>query len=129
MNVYTDVPAWAAPSDEARARFTQPALGEPADLALDGDGQLYVMESSENGRVLRFPRGPDGRYAECEAIVLPSQQKGRVSTAIEVDARGCLFVASRGTDIPDLLPGGQVFMRERSGKWYLVDYGPFAEFI
>ncbi len=121
------LPAWALIPDRSTAHWTESTFRRPADIAFDAAGRLYVAESGHGGRLLRFEPLYDG-VALAQNIITPWIEPDFGFTSVQVDAHNRLYVTMQKSDSETILPFGSVMMRDPAGDWWLVDYGPFAEF-
>lgn len=121
------IPNWAIRDDRSVEEWTQPGLRAPADIAFDVHGRMWVAESGRRGRLLRFEPVEDD-FAFAQTIVSPWLDDYLGYTGVEVDQHGRVYTTMQRPAGAGVLSFGRVAMREPDGEWYLVDYGPFAEF-
>ncbi len=129
FTITADIPIWARSEARPLSDWTSNDLRTPADIAFDASGSLWVAEAGQRGRLLRFHR-MEGQFAVAEAIVSPwlNESMGFSSVAVGPDQR--LYAVMQSTEMSDgdLLALGRVIVRQPSGEWRLIDYGPFARF-
>lgn len=125
--VSDEVPTWAISDQRPERQWTAPQFQSPSSLAFDPEGRLYVTESGRYGRLLRFEPLYDG-LAHAQVVTPPWIDDTHAFESVQVDAEGRVYASMRGGDPSSILAFGRVIMKETDGEWWMVDYGPFAEF-
>jgi sugar lactone lactonase YvrE len=127
FEVVRSVPVWAVLEDRGLADWTAGQFRDPVDIAFDAEGRLWVAEAGMRGRLLCFDRIED-QFGYARVIASPWLEESVGYTSVQVDRHGRVYTTMQRVDDPGLLTMGRVAMREPDGEWYLIDYGPFAEF-
>ncbi len=122
------VPQWAIRPDKDYEHWTENKLYSPAGIAFNATGDLYVCESRPNGRILKFERDVMGQYSSAQVVPVPWLYKPYAWKAIAVDDDDQLYVAGAVEAQENELTFGSVLARDTSTNWWVVDYGPFADF-
>jgi hypothetical protein len=126
FRVRDEIPLYALSKAHPRDFWTQAALREPVDLTITPQGFLYVIEGVENGRILKFDPLQEG-VLQASIIFSPWIDMPYAYSSITVDKHDRLYLTSRNTS-RTILAFGSVLFRATPTNWYLVDYGPFADF-
>jgi hypothetical protein len=118
---------WAISSQRPEEQWRAGALQKPETIHFGPDGRLYVAERGGGGRLLRFNRMED-QFVGAELLISPWLETSLGYNGVAVDASGQVLAGmQRATDNP-VLPFGRILMRDGRQDWFLVDYGPFADF-
>ncbi len=121
------MPSWAVTDTRSEENWVEASLRQPADVSFDRHGRLWIAESGAQGRLLRFEPF-ENDYLFGQIIVSPWIDDNLSYTSVAVDDAGRVFTAMHRVDMPGVLAFGRVLMRDMDAEWYLIDYGPFAEF-
>jgi|GEM_PF-1627904 len=120
------LPHWMTSGPHGADMWTQSRFIRPTALTFDDAGRMYVAEAGPLGRLLRFEPMHDG-LAFAHIVPCPWVDDAVGFTSVAVDDSGRVYTTMRRTD-GAVLSMGRVLMREPDGFWWIVDYGPFAEF-
>ncbi len=127
FEVREDIPSWAIRVERPLDLWLYARVRRPQDIAFDADGRLYVAESAAGGRLLCFEPATDGTVL-ATVVPTPWEDDEFGYTGVATDGMGRLYVSSRKSGAASILSFGRIMMRDESRQWWLVDYGPFAEF-
>ncbi len=121
------LPPWALTGERSLEEWTETTLRNPTGVDFDRHGRLWIAEGGQKGRLLRF-EPIEEEFAFAQVIVSPWIEDDLGYTSVQVDHRGRMFATMQRVDPHSVLSFGRVLMRDTDGEWFLVDYGPFAEF-
>ncbi|HBA82670.1 MAG TPA: hypothetical protein DCZ95_01125 [Verrucomicrobia bacterium] len=127
FQVNDDIPAWAFSVDRTVAFWTEPRFRAPVGLAFDHSGKIYVAEAGHGGRLLSFEPLSDG-LKMARAVPTPWIETSYGYTSVAVDEKGRVYTTAQESESGAILSFGSVLVREPDGIWWMIDYGPFAEF-
>ncbi len=127
FEVDEEIPLWAIGEHRPMDAWLHNRIHRPNGIAFDRDGGLYVAESAAGGRLLRFEPIHDGLLL-AGVVPTPWEDHAYGYAGVSVDSKGRIYVSSRKADGPSILSFGRIMMRDETNQWWLVDYGPFAEF-
>jgi len=125
ITINTDLPFWALTG--GKEMITNAYLHKPIDVAFDRDANLYVVESTAYGRLLKF-NGVSSNAVSAEVILTPWFNMTYGYTSIAVSTNNQLYLTAQNASSKTITMGS-VLARSSEGIWQLVDFGPFAEFV
>ena len=126
--VSSHVPRWAISDQMPLETWLAAKLEKPGPIAIASNGTLYVAEQIPLGRLLEFHPDEDGRYSEAIAVPVPWLDQEYQWRNLLVDSLDRLYVAGSDEIGSDFMKLGSVLMREAEGDWWVIDFGPFANF-
>ncbi|WP_157987997.1 NHL domain-containing protein [Jiangella endophytica] len=105
--------------DPDGGRALDASIHEPADIAVDGDGNVYVADTN-NDRVRRI--GTDGVITTVAGggEENPSSDEGQPGTSVDIDAPASVAVDSDGSVYFTLVEDGSVFEVGPDGTLHVV---------
>jgi len=121
-----DVPNYAITIKRNRAFWNSESLKAPESICFDNDGALLVAEGGGGGRILKFA-DIEGEPNAADIITTPWESKYHGTSSIQSNPEGDIYTTAIKLD-PDGLPFGNVLKRDKNNDWWLIDYGPFANF-
>ena len=123
----SDLPAHFRRNKEASEIWSQSGFREPLGVGFGLNGAFYVAEDGENGRLLVFDE-PVLTEAKARVMRTPWQQGDYGYSSLNFDKDGRMYVTARKNKPSRALPFGNVLMLDQVGAWWMLDYGPFADF-
>jgi hypothetical protein len=126
--VSTNLPRWAITPQIPRETWMASALQKPGPISISSNGTLYVSEQIPNGRILEFQSNEQGQYAEAKGVPVPWLDQEFQWRDLYADRLGRLYVVGADEVGSDFMKFGSALMRESDGNWWVIDFGPFANF-
>ncbi len=126
--VSNELPRWAVSEQVPVERWMAAALQKPGPVAISTNGNLIVAEQVPNGRLLEFFPDEQGRYAVAKGVPVPWLDQEFQWRDAQVDANGRLYIAGADEVGSDFMKFGSALVREPDGNWWVIDFGPFANF-
>lgn len=126
--VSTDLPRWAISEAVPFETWMSPALVKPGPIAFSTNGTLFVAEQIPHGRILEFRPNDQGQYTQAIAVPVPWLDQEFQWRDLQVDALNRLFIAGADEIGSDFMKFGTALVRESNGDWWVIDFGPFANF-
>lgn len=126
--VSTNLPRWAISDQIPRDKWMKAALEKPGALSVASNGNLFVAEQVPNGRVLEFSPNEQGQYAVARAVPVPWLDQEFQWRDLFCDKGGRLYIVGADEIGSDFMKFGSALMREPDGNWWVIDFGPFANF-
>ena len=126
--VSTNLPRWAYSAQMPREKWMAAALQKPGPLSISSNGTLYVSEQEPNGRILAFSANAAGQYAEAIGVPVPWLDQEFQWRDIQADRGERLYIVGADEVGSDFMKFGSALVREPNGDWWVIDFGPFANF-
>ena len=126
--VSEDLPRWAISDSMPLSAWMSPALNQPGPIAFSTNGTLFVAEQTPQGRILEFRPDAQGLYTQAIAVPVPWLDQEFQWRDLQVDALNRLFIAGADEVGSDFMKFGSALVREANGDWWVIDFGPFANF-
>lgn len=126
--VSEDLPRWAISDSMPLSAWMSPALNQPGPIAFSTNGTLFVAEQTPQGRILEFRPDAQGLYTQAIAVPVPWLDQEFQWRDLQVDALNRLFIAGADEVGSDFMKFGSALVRETNGDWWVIDFGPFANF-
>ena len=126
--VSEDLPRWAISDSMPLSTWMSPALNQPGPIAFSTNGTLFVAEQTPQGRILEFRPDAQGLYTQAIAVPVPWLDQEFQWRDLQVDALNRLFIAGADEVGSDFMKFGSALVRETNGDWWVIDFGPFANF-
>ncbi|HBA82669.1 MAG TPA: hypothetical protein DCZ95_01120 [Verrucomicrobia bacterium] len=118
--------------DGKRIRTDQ--LRNPEGIAFAANGDLYVVEDTPGGRLIRFAFNSEGLCKEGEVVHFPGAWQNYAWEGVDVGKNGEILMAgsdveslSRQADCPSLFSGAIVY-RDMEGNWWVPYQRVFSSF-
>jgi hypothetical protein len=118
---------------EGKRHRTDP-LRNPEGISFGPNGDLYVVEDTPGGRLIKFSFKGDGVCKDGEVIHVPGAWQNYAWEGVDVSKNGEILLAgsdveslSRQSDCPSLFSGAIVF-RDLEGKWWVPYQRVFSSF-
>ena len=125
--VADELPQWALTSEKPKSYWQCTSLREPGGIAFATNGGLFVLEGVPDGRLFEFSADAAGNYTLARVIPIAWLAKPFTWTQVKSAGDGMLFICGNVEDANQRF-FGSVLMRDPSGDWWVVDYGPFVKF-
>jgi len=126
--VTNELPRWAITPEVPREKWMSASLEKPGPITISSNGLLYVAEQEPNGRLLEFTPNEKGQFAVAKGIPVPWLDQEFQWRDIFADEGGRLFITGADEVGSDFMKFGSSLVREPDGNWWVVDFGPFANF-
>lgn len=126
--VTNELPRWAISSRIPREKWMAATLDKPGPITISSNGLLYVAEQIPNGRILEFTPNEQGQYAVAKGVPVPWLDQEFQWRDIYADAGGRFYIVGADEVGSDFMKFGSSLVREPDGNWWVVDFGPFANF-
>ncbi len=126
--VSTNLPRWAISSQMPLEKWMQAALQKPGSLSIASNGNLFVAEQVPNGRILEFSPNANGQYAVGQGVPVPWLDQEFQWRKVFCDRGGRLFIVGADEVGSEFMKFGSSLVREPDGNWWVIDFGPFANF-
>jgi len=126
--VSEDLPRWAISDSMPLSAWMSPALNQPGPIAFSTNGTLFVAEQTHQGRILEIRPDAQGLYTQAIAVPVPWLDQEFQWRDLQVDALNRLFIAGADEVGSDFMKFGSALVREANGDWWVIDFGPFANF-
>jgi len=126
--VTNELPRWAITPAVPKATWMAATLDQPGPITISSNGVLYVAEQIPNGRILEFTPDEQGAFTVAKGIPVPWLDQEFQWRDIFVDEMGRFFIVGADEVGSDFMKFGSALVREPDGNWWVVDFGPFANF-
>ena len=122
------LPRWALSPDMPMEKWMEPVLHRPGPISISTNGTLFVAEQVPNGRILEFRPNEQGQYAVARCVPVPWLDQEFMWRDLLVDPGDRLYIVGADEVGSDFMKFGSALMRETDGNWWVIDFGPFANF-
>lgn len=122
------LPRWAISSQMPTESWMDAQLHQPGPLTFSTNGNLFVAEQIPNGRILELFPNEQGLFSTAVCVPVPWLDQEFQWRNIFVDTIGRLFIVGADEIGGDFMKFGSALMREANGNWWVIDFGPFANF-
>ena len=114
-------------NNDEEASWSAAGFRSPYDIGFDSSNRFYVAEDGAGGRLLRFD---DFAASGAEATIVRTPLKGGDYgySSILFDPDDRFYLTARKNKPTREVPFGNVLMRDNHYSWWMIDYGPFADF-
>jgi hypothetical protein len=126
--VSEELPRWAISDAVPFDTWMSAALVKPGPVSISTNGTIFVAEQIPHGRILEFQPDDQGRYSLARAIPVPWLDQEFQWRDVYVDALDRLFIAGADEIGSDFMKFGSALVRQPDGNWWVIDFGPFAQF-
>ncbi|HAL91522.1 MAG TPA: hypothetical protein DCM68_00655 [Verrucomicrobia bacterium] len=126
--VSSNLPKWAISAQVPLDKWMSAALQKPGAISISSNGTLFVAEQEPNGRILEFSPNEQGQLAVAKGVPVPWLDQEFQWRDLYVDPFGRLFVVGADEVGSDFMKFGSSLVRELDGNWWVIDFGPFANF-
>jgi hypothetical protein len=122
------LPRWAISEEMPMDKWMEPVLHRPGPISISTNGTLFVAEQVPNGRILEFRPDDQGRYAVARCVPVPWLDQEFMWRDLQVDPGDRLYIVGADEIGSEFMRFGSALMRETDGNWWVIDFGPFANF-
>lgn len=122
------LPRWAITPQIPIEKWMSAALQKPGPITISTNGTLFVSEQDPSGRLLEFYPDANGRYAVAQGVPVPWLDQEFQWRDLQADRLGRLYVVGADEVGSDFMKFGSALVREPDGNWWVIDFGPFADF-
>jgi hypothetical protein len=122
------LPQWALSPDRAKSYWLSRTLRQPEGISLALNGRMYVVEGTPDGRLLEFIPDATGHYTAGRVIPIPWLYRNFSWKSVATARDGRLFISGSAREAGPGLHFGVILMRDAAEDWWIVDFGPFADF-
>ena len=122
------LPRWAITPQIPIEKWMSAALQKPGPISFSTNGSLFVAEQEPSGRLLEFFPDENGRYAVAQGVPVPWLDQEFQWRDLQADRLGRLYVVGADEVGSDFMKFGSALVREPDGNWWVIDFGPFANF-
>ena len=122
------LPRWAISAQMPLEKWMEAVLHQPGAMSISSNGTLFVAEQEPNGRILEFFPNEAGQYAVAQCVPVPWLDQEFQWRDLFVDTIGRLYIVGADEVGAEFMKFGSALMREADGNWWVVDFGPFANF-
>ena len=126
--VSTNLPRWAITEQTPYAKWMAAALQKPGPITISSNGTLFVAEQEPNGRLMEFYPDGQGMYATAVGVPVPWLDQEFQWRDLQADGIGRLYVVGADEVGSAFMKFGSSLVREPDGNWWVIDFGPFANF-
>ena len=126
--VSNELPRWAITTQIPKEKWLAATLQKPGSISIGTNGHLFVAEQEANGRILEFFPNEPGQYAVAKGTPVPWLDQEFQWRKVHADRGGRLYVVGADEVGSDFMKFGSALMREPDGNWWVIDFGPFANF-
>ena len=112
---------------EDAASWSEPGFRYPSGIGFARGNLLIVAEDGKGARLLAFDVASPSN-ASARVLRTPWQHGDYGYSSMTFDAEGRLYLTARKNIPSRTMPFGNVLMRDESALWWMMDYGPFADF-
>ena len=126
--VSTNLPRWAISAQMPQEKWMANKLDKPGPLSISSNGTLFVAEQQANGRILEFYANEQGQYAVAKGVPVPWLDQEFQWRDVYADRGGRLYITGADELGSEFMKFGSALMREPDGNWWVIDFGPFANF-
>ena len=127
-SVSTNLPRWAFSDQIPADKWLTATLSQPGAMSVTTNGHLFVTEQIPNGRILEFIPNEEGLLAVARGVPVPWLDQEFQWRNITVDSADRLYIVGADEIGSDFMKFGSALMRETDGNWWVIDFGPFADF-
>ena len=122
------LPRWAISPDMPMEKWMAPELQRPGPISITTNGTLFVAEQVPNGRILEFRPDEQGQYSVARCVPVPWLDQEFMWRDLFVDPGDRLYIVGADEVGSEFMKFGSALMRETDGNWWVIDFGPFANF-
>lgn len=122
------LPRWAISPSMPMSKWMEPVLHRPGPISISTNGTLFVAEQVPNGRILEFRPDAQGQYAVARCVPVPWLDQEFMWRDLFVDPGDRLYIVGADEVGSEFMKFGSALMRETDGNWWVIDFGPFANF-
>ncbi len=122
------IPRWAISTQVPLEKWMSASLQKPGPISISSNGTLFVAEQEPNGRILEFHPDEQGKFVVAKGIPVPWLDQEFQWRDLYCDPGGRLYIAGADEIGSDFMKFGSALMREPDGNWWVIDFGPFANF-
>ncbi len=122
------LPRWAISQQMPMETWMEAVLHEPGPISISTNGHLFVSEQKPNGRILEFLPNEQGQFAVAKCVPVPWLDQEFQWRDLFVDPGGRLYIVGADEVGSAFMKFGSALMREPDGNWWVIDFGPFANF-
>lgn len=126
--VSTDLPRWAISPQVPFEQWMSTTLRQPGPISISTNGTLFVAEQVPNGRILEFAPNEQGLFAVAKGVPVPWLDQEFQWRDLFATRDGRLYIAGADEVGSEFMKFGSALMREPDGIWWVIDFGPFADF-
>jgi hypothetical protein len=126
--VSANVPRWAITPQMPRETWLAAQIDKPGPISIASNGTLFVSEQKPNGRILEFLPDGKGQFAVAKGVPVPWLDQEFQWRDLFADRSGRLYIAGTDEVGSGLMKFGSALVREPDGNWWVIDFGPFANF-
>ncbi len=122
------LPRWAISEQMPLEKWMDATLHKPGAISISSNGTLFVAEQEPNGRILEFFPNEQGQFAVAKCTPVPWLDQEFQWRDLFADPGGRLYIVGADEVGSDFMKFGSALMREPDGNWWVIDFGPFANF-
>ena len=122
------LPRWAISERIPFNAWMAPTLQKPGPISISSNGTLVVSEQVPNGRILEFYPNEQGQFTAAKGVPVPWLDQEFLWRDIHADRIGRLYVVGADQEGSEFMKFGSALVREPDGNWWVIDFGPFADF-
>ena len=122
------LPRWAISPDMPMEKWMASELQRPGPISITTNGTLFVAEQVPNGRILEFRPDEQGQYSVARCVPVPWLDQEFMWRDLFVDPGDRLYIVGADEVGSEFMKFGSALMRETDGNWWVIDFGPFANF-
>lgn len=126
--VSEDLPRWAITPRVSEEAWMKAELQKPGPISISTSGVLVVAEQIPDGRILEFTPDEEGKYSVGKAVPVPWLDQEFQWNDVYVDQFDRLFITGADEVGSDFMKFGSALVRQPDGNWWVIDFGPFANF-
>jgi hypothetical protein len=126
--VSTVLPRWAISEQIPIEAWMSPVLQQPGPISISSNGTLFVSEQKPSGRILEFLPNEEGQFSVAQGVPVPWLDQEFQWRDLYADRLGRLYIVGADEVGSDFMKFGSALMREPDGNWWVIDFGPFANF-
>ena len=126
--VSTNLPRWAINAQMSRDKWMAATLQKPGPISISSNGTLFVSEQVPNGRILEFTTNELGQFAVAKCVTVPWLDQEFQWRDLYATRDGRLYIVGADEEGSEFMKFGSALMREPDGNWWVIDFGPFANF-
>ncbi len=127
-SVSTNLPRWAFSDRIPAEKWFAAQLEQPGAMAVATNGHVFVTEQVPNGRLLEFIPNEEGLLETARGVPVPWLDQEFQWRNITVDRADRLYIVGADEIGSDFMKFGSALMRETDSDWWVIDFGPFADF-
>ena len=121
-------PRWMISEGRPKQAVVTNRLVQPGGVAVSSNRHIFVAEDVPYGRVLEFIPDELGAYSTAKLVSVPWFDRAFSWDDLKINKNGDLYLVGSIREAKGGLHFGSVLYRDENLNWWVIDYGPFADY-